>query len=181
LQGVHPPEDVAEDYQAVVGAVQTQRKSILDAMAERNMILSSLGGSVEKVDELYDITLEYRKAKDSGDKPAVKRIAKELETKFTEANGEIFKSLRQSQSYAFNRAVIAEATGKRFASQVKANEAAPNIYKRLLRLTMLEESLKKTRKYVIVADEDDKEVIIVDLQEKLTPDLYDLNLDELSN
>jgi len=138
--------------------------------------------TVEKANELYDITIEYRNAKDSGDKAAAKRLAKELETKFTEANGEIFKSLRQSQSYAFNRAVIAEATGKRFASQVKANEAAPEgIYKRLLRLNMLEEALKETRKYVIVADKDDEEVIILDLQEKLTPDLYDLNLNELNN
>jgi hypothetical protein len=149
-------------------------------MAERNEILSSLGGSVEVANELYDIAVEYRKAKESGDKSAAERIAKELETKFSEANGEIFKSLRQSQSYAFNRAVIAEATGKRFASQIKANEAAPNIYKRLLRLAMLEEALKDTRKYVIVADEQDSEVIILDLQEKLTPNLLDMDLDELS-
>jgi regulator of protease activity HflC (stomatin/prohibitin superfamily) len=180
LQGVHPPEDVAEEYQAVIGAVQTQQGMILNAMAERNEILSSLGGSVEVANELYDIAVEYRKAKESGDKSAAERIAKELETKFSEANGEIFKSLRQSQSYAFNRAVIAEATGKRFASQIKANEAAPNIYKRLLRLAMLEEALKDTRKYVIVADEQDSEVIILDLQEKLTPNLLDMDLDELS-
>ena len=181
LQGVHPPEDVAEDYQAVIGAVQKQRESVLKAMAERNEILSSLGGSVETANKLYDITVEYRKAKESGDKSAVERIAKELEARFSEVDGEIFKSLRQSQSYAFSKTVIAEATGKRFAGQVKANKAAPNIYKRLLRLKMLEDALKDTRKYVIVADEKDKEVIIFDLQEKLTPDLYDLDLEELSN
>ncbi len=176
LQGVHPPEDVAEDYQAVIGAAQTQRKLILTAMAERNEILSSLGGSVEKANELYDITIEYNKAKESGDKAATERIAKELETKFSEANGEIFKSLRQSQSYAFDKRVIAEATGKRFASQVKANEAAPNIYKRLLRLEMLEDALKDTRKYIIILDEKDDEVIILDLQKKLTPDLLEMDL-----
>ena len=145
-------------------------------MAERNEILSSLGGSVEKANELYDITIEYNKAKESGDKAATERIAKELETKFSEANGEIFKSLRQSQSYAFDKRVIAEATGKRFASQVKANEAAPNIYKRLLRLEMLEDALKDTRKYIIILDEKDDEVIILDLQKKLTPGLLDMDL-----
>jgi membrane protease subunit HflK len=180
LQGVHPPEDVAEDYQAVIGAVQTQQESILNAMAERNEILSSLGGSLEKANELYDIAVAYRKAKEGGDKSAAERIAKELKTKFSEVNGRTFKSLRQSQSYAFTRGVIAEATGKRFASQIKANEAAPNIYKRLLRLAMLEEALKDTRKYVIVADEQDSEVIILDLQEKLTPNLLDMDLDALS-
>jgi hypothetical protein len=38
---------------------------------------------------------------------------------------------------------------------------------------MLEETLGKIRKYVIISD-GDSEVTIIDLQEKLTPSLYDL-------
>jgi hypothetical protein len=39
---------------------------------------------------------------------------------------------------------------------------------------MLEEALKNIRKYVVVADPNDKQIIIIDLQGKLTPSLYDI-------
>ncbi|MHC4412022.1 MAG: hypothetical protein ACYSW6_03445 [Planctomycetota bacterium] len=42
------------------------------------------------------------------------------------------------------------------------------------RLSVLEEALDKIRKYVVVADMNDTQVFIIDLKEKLTPDLYDL-------
>jgi len=38
---------------------------------------------------------------------------------------------------------------------------------------MLEEALEKIRKYIVVA-EGDKQVTIIDLQEKLVPSLYDI-------
>ena len=41
---------------------------------------------------------------------------------------------------------------------------------------MLEEALQKTRKFVVVAEKDDAQVYIVDLQEKLATSLYDLDL-----
>ena len=63
--------------------------------------------------------------------------------------------------------------------QVIAYKASPKIYKRLQRLEMLEEALADVRKYVVVADEDDRQVYIVDLKEKLEPSLYDLDMGEL--
>jgi hypothetical protein len=38
----------------------------------------------------------------------------------------------------------------------------------------LEEGLANIRKYVVVADTNDSQVYIVDLQEKLTPSLYEM-------
>ena len=43
---------------------------------------------------------------------------------------------------------------------------------------MLEEALKNVRKYVVVSDDNDSEVMIIDLQEKLTPSLYELEVPE---
>ena len=76
---------------------------------------------------------------------------------------------------------MAEATGRRFASQVKAYHAAEQIYKREQMLIMLEESLAKIRKYVVVADINDSQIFIIDLKEKLTPSLYDLSSYEESS
>ena len=46
LQGIHPPTQVAADYEKVVGAVQRKQGLILYAEGQRNRILSTLAGSV---------------------------------------------------------------------------------------------------------------------------------------
>jgi len=177
LQGVHPPPEVAEDYQKVIGAVQGRQADILNALAERNNILASLTGSVWQSNELYALAREYQQAKEEGGAERIAEVRERLNEAYLNANGDIFKTLSEAESYAFELAKIAEADGNRFNDQILAYEASPEIYKRLQRLSMLEEALEKTRKYVIVADESDSQVFIIDLKEKLSPDLYDLGLE----
>ncbi len=170
IQGIHPPTEVAADYQKVVGAVQKKQALILDAEAQRNRTLSTLAGSIGEAEKLYSLAAEYQRGRVQNDN----QKSTELDEAFAAASGEIFARLRDAQSYAFERATLAEATGKRFASQVKAYRAAEEIYKHEQRLTVLEEGLRNIRKYVVVADTNDSQVYIVDLQEKLTPGLYEL-------
>ena len=177
LQGVHPPPDVAEDYQKVVGAVQKRQAEILIALAGRNRVLATLGGSVRESNELYELAYRYQQAKDNGED--TEELSAAFEDALVGAKGEIFKTLSEAQSYAFERAKTAEADGKRFGDQVIAYKASPRIYKRLQRLEMLEEALADIRKYVVVADENDRQVYIIDLKEKLEPSLYDLDMGEL--
>ena len=175
LQGIHPPPEVAEDYQKVIGAVQTKQALILHAQAEHNKTLSSLAGSVQEADELYSIAEKYQKAKDEKDTQQIQQLSDELDAAFAGAKGEIFSTLRNAQSYAFEKITLAKATGQRFESQIKAYKAAPEIYKREQRLAVLEQALENTRKYVVVADQNDTQVFIVDVKEKLTPSLYELS------
>lgn len=177
FQGVHPPPKVAEDYQKVVGSVQKRQAAILTALAGRNKALASLAGSVRESDDLYELAYRYQRAKDNGEDS--EELAKAFEEAISDAKGVIFKILSEAKSYAFNRAKTAEADGKRFGDQVIAYQASPRIYQRLQRLEMLEEALVDVRKYVVVADEEDRQVYIVDLKEKLEPSLYDLDLAEL--
>ncbi len=179
LQGVHPPTEVAKDYEAVVGAVQKKQASILIALAERNRILTTLSGSIPEADRLYALAREYERAKEDGDDAEVARLSEQVNSDFAKARGDIFKTLSEAGSYAFERATLAKATGERFKSQILAHEASPQIYKRQQRLAMLEEALAKVRKYVVVAGDEDTQVYIIDLQESLTPSLYDMGLDIL--
>jgi regulator of protease activity HflC (stomatin/prohibitin superfamily) len=174
LQGLHPPPEVAADYQAVVGAVQKEQALILQAQAERNKTLSALVGSVEAADELYSLAARYQQAENTNNPEDLEKLGNELDTALENAKGDIFKTISESRSYAFEKETLAKATGERFASQLKAYRAAEEIYKRMLRLTMLEGALKNIRKYVVVADPNDKQIIIIDVQEKLTPSLYDI-------
>jgi regulator of protease activity HflC (stomatin/prohibitin superfamily) len=175
VQGIHPPPEVAPDYQAVIGAIQQKQALVLTAEAERNRALSTLIGSVRKAYELADWARQYQEAREAEDAEKTKALGQQLDQAFANARGEIFKILREAQSYAFEKATLAKATGERFASQVKAYEAAPKIYVHEQRLAVLEEALQEgVRKYVVVADANDTQVIIIDLEESATPNLWDL-------
>jgi len=173
LQGIHPPPEVAADYQKVIGAVQKKQALILNAQAERNKTLGPIVGSVDKTEKLYELWLKYQQAEDTDSLEDIERLAKQLDHSFEEAKGNIFKTLRESQSYAFKKEILARATGDRFAEQLKAYRAAPEIYLQEQRLSMLEEALDDIRKYVVVADQNDTQITIIDLQEKLSPSIYE--------
>ncbi|MFC1737658.1 SPFH domain-containing protein [Planctomycetota bacterium] len=174
LQEIHPPPEVAEDYQKVIGAVQQRQALILNAEAERNYDLSTLAGSVEQADNLYELAAKYQLSKDNNQTERAENFAEQLDSAFQDAQGDIFKTLRQAQSYSFEKATLAQATGLRFEGQLKAYRAAPEIYKHQERALFYEESYTDIRKFIIASDPEHKQNFIIDMQEKLTPDLYDI-------
>jgi membrane protease subunit HflK len=173
LQGVHPPVEVAADYQKVIGAVQQKQKLILDAQAMRNKTLSTQVGSVEKADELYELALKYEQARDANSTEEIENYGKHLDEAFEQAKGNIFKTLRESKTYSFEKATLAEAAGQRFSGQLKAFKAAPEIYVREQWLAMHEDALKDIRKYVVVVDPNDTQITIIDLTQSQTPGIYE--------
>jgi modulator of FtsH protease HflK len=174
LQGFHPPPTVADDYENVVGSVQKKQAQILGAMAERNRSLTTLAGSVEKADSLYDLARQYQSIKETGDAAAIDKAGKDLDGAFGKAQGDIFATLRQAKGDAFEKSTVARADSERFVGQLKAYLASKTIYKNEQELSMLEEALEPIRKFVVAVDPTDAEVVIIDLQEKLTPSLYDI-------
>jgi regulator of protease activity HflC (stomatin/prohibitin superfamily) len=173
LQGVHPPAEVAKEYEQVVASVQQKQALILNAQAEKIRILTELAGSIEAVDALYSQAMGFEAAKQAGDEAKTQALGQALQTSLDTVKGKVYKTLRDAGSYAFERANLAKGDGLRFDGQLKGYQASPEIFKKLQRLVMLEEALKNVRKYVVVAEKEDSEVYIIDLQEKLTTSLYD--------
>lgn len=190
LEGVHPPADegVAKTYQEVIGAIQKKYAAVMEAQAEQNRILITLaGGDAERANELYKLARQYQQASEAAkeaENPAEAQavadaVGEELNAAIRASSGDIFQTLSEATSDAFEKVILAEATGKRYEGQLKAYKAAKTIYPREVRLAMLEETLKGARKYVVLAEDADTEVYIVDLQQEHTPDLYDLNLEAI--
>jgi membrane protease subunit HflK len=173
LQGFHPPPGVSPDFQAVTGAVQKKQAAVLEAIAERDKLFTTNVGSVKQAETLYELAEKYMQTEQSGRQKQPDKIKIELDNAFSQASGELFAKLRQAQSYAYEKATLAKATGKRFSQQLEAYRASKQIYRHELKMDMLEEALEKIRKYIVVA-EGDKQVTIIDLQEKLVPSLYDI-------
>ena len=176
LQGVHPPPEVAKEYEDVVASVQEKQAMVLNALAEKNRILTELGGSIAEVDALYNLALEFERSKELGDEQKTEQLKNELQVAFGRVEGRVFRTLREAESYAFERVNLARGEGLRFNGQLQAYHASPEIYKKLQRLMTLEETLGGVRKYVVVTDDEDAQVYIVDLQEKLKQSLYDMDM-----
>ncbi|MHC4292891.1 MAG: SPFH domain-containing protein [Planctomycetota bacterium] len=172
LQGIHPPVTVSKNYQEVIGAIQQKQAVILLAEALSNRTLSNLVGSVEEANKLYDLAQRYQKARENNNDQETESIRREVDNAFMMTKGEVFQALRKAQAYAYEKASLSEATGKRFDGQLKAYRAAPEIFKQEQLLSVYEEAYENIRKYVIASDPENKQNFIIDLQEKLTPDLY---------
>ena len=171
FEGFHPPPQVAEDFQAVTGAVQKKQAVILEAIAQRDRIFTGNVGSVKQAETLHELAARYMQSQQKGKE--YEELKLQLDKAFSQASGELFAKLREAKSYAYEKATLAKAAGERFSQQLKAYQASQRIYKHELTMNMLEESLEKIRKYIIISGSD-TEVIIVDLQEKLVPSLYDI-------
>ena len=167
LQGFHPPPKVAEDYEKVIGAIQKKQALVLSAMGQLSGTLISLAGSVEKANELYKLSDRYQKTDAETD-------AAKMDEAFASAAGEIYATLSEAKSYAYEKSALARADSERFVGQLKAYQAAKEIFRNEYLLSTLEEALEPIRKYVVAVDKNDTEVLIIDLQEKLTPSLYDI-------
>lgn len=176
VEGIHPPLEVAADYERVVAAIQQRQKLILEALAERNKLLTEVGGSITRVSELYELVQQYQLEKDSLTEQQQQQMLARIDEGFENADGMIAKKLLEARRYAYERKEIARSVGERFANQMLAHAAAPDIYLQNQRLITLERMLADIRKYVVVSDEKDHEVIIIDLQESLAPSLYDIEM-----
>ncbi|HOK66251.1 MAG TPA: SPFH domain-containing protein [Anaerohalosphaeraceae bacterium] len=179
MVGVHPPPEVAPNYQEVVAAVQKQQATILTAQAEYNKTLTELAGSIEKADALYGLVRQLSKANQVSDTAQAEQLVEQMETMVHQAQGKLFSTLRQAEAYAFERVARAKGEGLRFAGQVKANRAGGTLFQRFRRLQILEESLPSIRKYVVVAGPEDQEIYILNLEDKMATGLYEMNLDSV--
>ena len=94
LQGIHPPTQVAADYEKVVGAIQTKQAIILHADGQRNMTLSTIAGSVEGAYKLFDLASDYQKARQENNRQKTDEIAGRLDKAFTGAT-EIFSAFSE--------------------------------------------------------------------------------------
>ena len=92
------------------------------------------------------------------------------------ARSESVTMVDQAHAYKQERVSVSEAEAERFERQLKSYDASPQLFKLDSFLNVLNESGRQTRKYVLT-NEQNREVVILNLEKKLRSSLLDLNLD----
>ena len=82
----------------------------------------------------------------------------------------------QAQAYENERTRVSEAEAERFEKQLLAYQQAPDLFVLRSFLDVLETEGRGVRKYVVATD-DSTEVYVLNLEQKLRPDLLDLEFD----
>lgn len=89
------------------------------------------------------------------------------------ANGT--KTIDTAESYRFRKSVETQAHAAQFTNQLAAFRASPTVFSHRSYLKALEQNSTNSRKYVLTVT-NVRDVVTVDLQDKLRPDLLDVPL-----
>jgi HflK protein len=89
------------------------------------------------------------------------------------ADAAAMKTITNAAAYAVRRAELSSAEADRFVKRLESYRLSPEVFKTRLYLGALRDSLTNARKYIIAASPA-TEVIQLNLEEKLAPDLFDL-------
>ncbi len=85
----------------------------------------------------------------------------------------------EASAYKFRRQTVAGARAEQFMKQYSADKSCKKVYRMRKFLDALEEKLKNLRKYVVPEKAKAHQVTIVDMKEKLRPELLDIDLTEM--
>jgi regulator of protease activity HflC (stomatin/prohibitin superfamily) len=161
LQGVHPPESTAMDFQDVIGAEQKRAAMINDAEAKRRKRLSEVAGNWEHA---RDLAAAIRRAKSLAADPGAK--AAELKSAEAELSrlfygdpntgqpgigGEAGDVLVEGRTRRWQYENEAHGQAALFEQERKIKEAAPAAYNWRKYLEALAVSTDGVRKYLVGA------------------------------
>ncbi len=160
LQGVHPPESTAEDFQRVVGAEQTMKASIRAADAESNKRLSEAAGDVERARQLSNAIRELNRIEGSGSSSDVEAARRRLDTLFfgkaddgiPPVGGRAAERVAAARARRWQKENRAHGQAMAFVQEMIAKNAAPEVYRLRKIFNSLSESGDGIRKYVIASE-----------------------------
>ena len=96
--------------------------------------------------------------------------------KVPQARGAASELLAKARSESTNKVAKARAEAGRFDQQMSAFNAAPSVYKTRSKLDAFQRATKGVRKYIL-SDPANRDIINLELQDKLRSDLLDVTVD----
>lgn len=164
VSGVHPPQEVADDYHARINALQESQTAEAKALQEADIILATVAGDRERAARLSDLVKAYKeltgelKQLDENDanraalqaEAARQRVA--IELLMIESGGAVGQRMAQARAERWSRSLSAEARDKRLTAEIKAYASAPRYYPVSRYLDALVAGLENRPKTIIGSD-----------------------------
>jgi regulator of protease activity HflC (stomatin/prohibitin superfamily) len=173
LQGVHPPESTAQDFQDVVGAEQKKSATIRSAQAEYNKRLSEVAGDVTRAQTLSKAIVEANLLAAKGDDSAAveKANARVNELFFGDAGkgmppagGKAAQIRETAKADRWKIENAARGRAATFEQEIAASKAAPQVYRTRKLLDAMMEAGDSLRKYIISGDS----TLLLNLQDPMS-------------
>jgi len=161
LQGVHPPEQLGEDFQKVVGAEHQKIADINSAHAEANKKLTEAAGDVDEnqVRELALAIAEMNRLDNAaGADPAERTRAQDKvrelffgrpDRSVRPIGGKAAVRVAGARATRWQLENEAEAEAVSFTQRMALKNAAPQVFQMREYLAAMERSMGKARKYII--------------------------------
>ena len=92
------------------------------------------------------------------------------------ARGLAAELVANARSESTNKVTLAKAEAGRFSHQISAFKAAPSVYMTRSKLETFQQATRGARKYIL-SDTDNRDIINLELQDKLRSDLLDVTVD----
>ncbi|MFG0306935.1 MAG: SPFH domain-containing protein [Phycisphaerales bacterium JB040] len=149
VSGVHPPRDVAPDFEAVVQAEQAREGTIEMARAYEISQLTAAAGSVELANQIV-ARLDAIDAMRASGVPEAEIDEAELEVQklLESAGGEAGRELLEASSNRWSAHMSERGKAALFGGQQAAYQAAPRLYRSKLYFQALREAMRGQRVYL---------------------------------
>ncbi|XAL99739.1 SPFH domain-containing protein [Phycisphaeraceae bacterium D3-23] len=179
VSGVHPPQDVADQYHQRVNALQEKQTTIQQARQEAAVMLATVAGSREAALEIADQIRQLQALENeavalrNADNPDADRLA-ELETLIPEkqasvelllleSGGNSGQLIMQARADRWSLSLDAQARALRRQSEIRAFHNAPRYYPMRRYLDMLAATITDRPKIFILPAEGAEPNIVLDM------------------
>lgn len=171
IGGVHPPsdEDVAKTYEQVVSAIETRDATIKGAEGDAaTRRIESAGDQWKELYEAIRLEDDLRSRNDPG---LAEQTAVVEEMLRKVIGGEARVRAATASKNAFARLFSQKSEAELFETRLATYRAAPEVYSLRNYLRMMEEGLRRVRKFVIALENPDSVVYDIDLRPPAEIDL----------
>lgn len=161
LQGVHPPESTANDFQDVVGAEQKASATIRSADAEYNKRLAEVAGDVQRAEALSELIRQVNELDSAGSQTpeaaaARKRLSAlfygDAEAGILPVGGKAAEVRENARARRWELENDMRARAETFEQEMAAQRAAPTVYRTRKILEGLIAAGEGLRKYIVASD-----------------------------
>jgi regulator of protease activity HflC (stomatin/prohibitin superfamily) len=174
VNGVHPPRDVAPNFERVVQARQNREAKIEEATKFEIKQLADAAGSVDLARQIASQLDELdRRSRGGAEQTELAALEIDVQKLLEEAGGEAGKLLLESGSQRWQQHMGERARAALFAAQSQSYAAAPALFRTQMYLDALRDTMAGSRVFLVPDDLPSKRLRLELQDQRIGRDVFD--------